>query len=83
MDLKTIRLFWRDEYRPQIYDNFKREIRDTDQRLFCWEGIENGINIEYKFSRIEGSFQIVRGHSGRVLKFSIWYKTITRPGIPI
>lgn len=51
---KTVRLFWGDEYRPQIYDNFKREMRDTDERLFCWEGIENGINIEYRFSRIKG-----------------------------
>jgi hypothetical protein len=51
---KTIRLFWGDQYRPQIYDNFKREMRDTDERLFCWEGIENGINVEYRFSRING-----------------------------
>lgn len=51
---KTVRLFWAEQYRPQIYDNFKKEMRDTDERLFCWEGIENGINIEYKFSRIKG-----------------------------
>jgi hypothetical protein len=51
---KTVRLFWGEEYRPQIYDNFKREMRDTDERLFCWEGIENGINIEYRFNRIKG-----------------------------
>lgn len=51
---KTVRLFWGEEYRPQIYDNFKREMRDTDERLFCWEGIENGINVEYRFNRIKG-----------------------------
>jgi hypothetical protein len=51
---KTVRLFWGEQYRPQIYDNFKREMRDTDERLFCWEGIENGINVEYKFNRIKG-----------------------------
>ncbi len=51
---KTVRFFWGEQYRPQIYDNFKREMRDTDERLFCWEGIENGINVEYRFSRIKG-----------------------------
>jgi hypothetical protein len=56
---KNIRLFWGDQYRPQIYDNFKREMRDTDERLFCWEGIENGINVEYRFSRIKGLWYLM------------------------
>jgi hypothetical protein len=55
---KTVRLFWGEEYRPQIYDNFKREMRDSDERLFCWEGIENGINIEYRFNRIKGRWYL-------------------------
>lgn len=53
-DWKIVRLFWGDEYRPQIYDNFKREMRDTNERLFCWEGIDNGISVEYRFRRIDG-----------------------------
>jgi hypothetical protein len=53
-DWKIVRLLGRKEYRPQIYDNFKRELRDTDERLFCWEGIENGIYVEYKFQRVGG-----------------------------
>lgn len=53
-DWKIVRLFGQDEYRPQIYDNFKRELRDTDERLFCWEGIENGIYVENKFQRLGG-----------------------------
>lgn len=53
-DWKIVRLFGREEYRPQIYDNFKRELRDTDERLFCWEGIDNGIYVEYKFQRLGG-----------------------------
>jgi len=53
-DWKIVRLFGQEEYRPQIYDNFKRELRDTDERLFCWEGIENGIYVEYKFQRLGG-----------------------------
>lgn len=56
---KTVRLFGKDEYKPQIYDNFKRELRDTDERLFCWEGIENGIYVEYKFSRINGLWFLI------------------------
>lgn len=55
---KTVRLFWGEQYRPQVYDNFKREMRDTDERLFCWEGIENGINVEYRFSRIMGRWYL-------------------------
>jgi len=55
---KTVRLFWGEQYRPQIYDNFKREMRDTDERLFCWEGIENGINVEYRFNRIKGQWYL-------------------------
>jgi hypothetical protein len=55
-DWKIVRLFGNDEYKPQIYDNFKREMRDTDERLFCWEGIENGIYVEYKFNRLGGQW---------------------------
>lgn len=51
---KPVRLYWGEEYKPQLYDNFNKEMRDTNERLFCWEGIENGINIEYRFSRING-----------------------------
>ena len=51
---KIVRLFGNEEYRPQIYDNFKRELRDTDERLFCWDGVENGIYLEYKFQRLGG-----------------------------
>jgi hypothetical protein len=46
-DWKIIRLFGTEQYRPQIYDNFNGELRATDERLFCWIGIENGIYGEY------------------------------------
>lgn len=58
-DWKIIRLFGGEQYRPQIYDNFKREMRDSNERLFCWEGIDNGINVEYKFSRIGGLWYLI------------------------
>ena len=56
---KIIRLFGSEQYRPQIYDNFKREMRDTDERLFCWEGVENGINIQYRFKRQKGLWYLI------------------------
>jgi len=55
-DWKIVRLFGNDKYKPQIYDNFEREMRDSDERLFCWEGIENGIYVEYKFNRLSGQW---------------------------
>ena len=58
-DWKIVRLFGREEYRPQIYDNFKREMRDTDERMFCWEGNENGIYVEYKFQRFSGLWYLI------------------------
>ena len=58
-DWKIVRLFGQEEYRPQIYDNFTREFRDTDERLFCWEGIENGIYVEYKFQRLSGLWYLI------------------------
>jgi hypothetical protein len=53
-DWNVVRLFGGEQYRSQIYDNFNKEMRDTDERLFCWEGVENGINVEYRFNRIDG-----------------------------
>ena len=53
-DWKIVKLFGQEEYRPQIYDNHDRELRDTNERLFCWEGIRNGIYAEYKFQRLGG-----------------------------
>ncbi|MBI3221185.1 MAG: DUF4348 domain-containing protein [Bacteroidetes bacterium] len=53
-DWKMVRLFVNEEYKAQLYDNFKGELRDTDERLFAWEGIENGISVQYKFRRIDG-----------------------------
>ena len=58
-DWKTVRLFGAEEYKAQIYDNFKKELRDTDERLFCWEGIDNGINVQYKFARIGGLWYLI------------------------
>lgn len=56
---KIDRLFRLDNYKAQIYDNFDRELRDTDKRLFCWEGVENGIYVEYKFQRLNGRWYLI------------------------
>ena len=53
-DWKIVRLFGNHGYRSQIYDNFKKEMRDTNERLFCWEGVENGVYVEYRFIRVNG-----------------------------
>lgn len=53
-DWKIVRLFGTEEYKAQLYDNFKGQLRDTDERLFCWEGVENGVNVQYWFRRIDG-----------------------------
>ncbi|MBL7840742.1 MAG: DUF4348 domain-containing protein [Cyclobacteriaceae bacterium] len=58
-DWQIVRLFGNDEYKAQLYDNFNGELRDTDERLFCWEGIENGISVQYKFKRIEGRWYLI------------------------
>jgi hypothetical protein len=57
-DWKIIRLFASEKYKAQLYDNFKGELRDTDERLFCWEGVENGINGQYWFKRIDGRWYL-------------------------
>jgi hypothetical protein len=47
-------------YRPQIYDNFSAELRDTDERTFAWLGIETGIQVYYYFQRINGKWYLIR-----------------------
>jgi hypothetical protein len=53
-------LFMEENFRPQIYDNFKGEIQDTDERLFVWIGINNGITEKLYFSRIKGNWFLIR-----------------------
>jgi hypothetical protein len=44
----------------QVYDNFAAELRDTDERVFAWRGIENGINVKYYFERIVGKWYLIK-----------------------
>lgn len=47
-------------YRAQIFDNFDRRLRDTDERVFSWLGVENGIQVLYFFKRISGKWYLVK-----------------------
>jgi len=48
------------QFRPQFYDNFQRKLRDSDERVFAWQGIENGIQIYYYFKRIDGRWFLTK-----------------------
>ena len=43
-----------------IYDNFKKEFRDTDERVYAIQGIENDISNFYYFKRIEGLWYLIK-----------------------
>lgn len=53
-------LFMNAEKRSQIYNNFSLSLKDTDERVFCWHGVENGINVLYFFKRIERKWCLVK-----------------------
>jgi len=59
-DWKMDYIFMNDTKRSQIYDNFSMQLGDTDERLFQWIGIENGINILYYFKRIQGKWYLIK-----------------------
>ena len=45
---------------PLIYDNFDMKLRDTDERIFVWSGVENGIYVTYYFRRIKGKWFLIK-----------------------
>ncbi|MEO0331261.1 MAG: DUF4348 domain-containing protein [Bacteroidota bacterium] len=52
-------IYLREEKQSQIYDNFDMRLRDTNERIFSWHGIKNGINVHYYFKRIDGRWYLV------------------------
>jgi hypothetical protein len=48
------------DYRPQIFDNFEGTLKDTDERLFRWIGIEIGADVKYYFKRIDGKWFLIK-----------------------
>jgi len=43
-----------------VYDNFKKEFRDTDERVYAIQGIENDISNYYYFKRINGNWYLIK-----------------------
>ncbi len=43
-----------------LYNNYDMKLEDTDERLFAWRGIENGIYAAYYFKRIEGKWYLTK-----------------------
>lgn len=52
--------FINENYRPQFYDNFEGELRDTDERLFQWIGIETRTSVKYFFKRLQGEWYLIK-----------------------
>jgi hypothetical protein len=58
-DWKFTNLFADNEYKVQTYDNFEAKLRDTDERMIAWEGVGNGINIQFNFRRTDGLWYLI------------------------
>jgi len=60
-DWKLVSFFKRDQPSyGQIYDNFENKMRDTDERVYAWHGLGNGIQRFYYFKRISGHWYLIK-----------------------
>jgi hypothetical protein len=65
---KITRTDWKHDYlyansaseRTQVYDNFERSFRDTDERMIHWFGVESGGDAKYFFKAKNGKWFLVR-----------------------
>jgi hypothetical protein len=48
------------QYIPIIYDNYDLVLQNTDERLFRWAGVENGIDVKSFFKRIGGQWYLIQ-----------------------
>ena len=48
------------ELYPQVYDHYSSKLQDSDERVFAWKGIANGIAIFYYFKRKEGKWFLIK-----------------------
>lgn len=48
------------EYRIQFYDNFDRELKDTNERVLSIEGNGNGLDYSLYFKYISGKWYLVK-----------------------
>ncbi len=51
-DWKFTPLYRNEDYISQLYDNFEMKMRSSDERMFCWQGVKNGISVQYLFKCI-------------------------------
>ncbi len=52
--------FLNETYIPIIYDNYEMKLRNTNERVFVWSGVENGIYVTSFFQRIEGKWFLIK-----------------------
>lgn len=45
---------------PVIYDNYEMKLQNTDERIFVWSGVENGIYVSSYFKRIDGKWFLIK-----------------------
>ena len=45
---------------PIIYDNYQMKLQNTNERVFVWTGVENGINVQSFFKRIDGKWYLIK-----------------------
>ena len=53
-------LILKEEYVIQLYDNFQGTLEQTKERLLSYEGVENGISINYYFKLIDSKWFLVK-----------------------
>ena len=53
-------IYINDQYVTQTYDNFNMNLRETSERVISFEGVENGISIQYYFRRLDGLWLLVK-----------------------
>jgi hypothetical protein len=61
-DWKYNSFYFRTEWqaRGQIYDSFRHELKDTDERVFEWIGIGNDVDDLYFFKRIDDKWYLIK-----------------------
>ncbi len=52
--------FLANNYNVQVYDNFKRLLRSSGERVVSFEGSENGIQFSLYFQLVEGKWYLVK-----------------------
>jgi hypothetical protein len=46
--------------RPQFYDSFDHELKESNERVFAWHGVGTGQETYFYFKRIGGKWYLVK-----------------------